>query len=243
MTRLDASTYLAAISAEADALARGGERAGLDAPVPSCPEWRAADLLVHIGRVHRWVAACITTNDFVAPDRLPSPPEGPGLSAWVRDGAAGLVEVLDRPPADPAWTWAPDQTIGFWQRRQAHETTMHRVDAELAGGGAPAPISEGLAADGIDEALHLLPLRPGAPPLSGEGETVHVHCTDVDGEWLVRLGDAGLEVEAIHAKGDVAVRGPAPDLLLVLARRADPGTVEVIGRRPVLDAFLARAAF
>jgi uncharacterized protein (TIGR03083 family) len=242
MTRLDAPAYLDAISTEAATLAAAGERAGLDAPVPSCPEWRVADLLRHIGRVHRWVVACTEANDFVSPDTLPSPPEGDALADWVRDGAAALVGTLDRPPGDEAWTWAADHTVGFWQRRQAHETAMHRVDAELAGGPA-SPIADRLAADGIDEGLHLLSLRPGAAPIDGQGETLHLHCTDVEGEWLVRLGDRGLEIEAVHAKGDVAVRGPASDLLLVLARRADPGTVEVLGRRPVLDGFLARAAF
>ncbi len=242
MTRLDPPTYLAAIGGEADALATAGARAGLDAPVPSCPEWRVADLLRHIGRVHRWVVACTAANDFVAPDSLEAPPEGAALADWAREGAAALVAALDRPAADEAWTWAPDRTVGFWQRRQAHETAMHRVDAELAGG-APSPIDDRLAADGIDEGLHLLSLRPNAAPIAGHGETLHLHCTDVDGEWLVRLGDAGPEIEPIHAKGDVAVRGPASDLLMVLARRADPGTVEVLGSRPVLDGFLARAAF
>ena len=53
----------------------------------------------------------------------------------------------------------------------------------------------------------------------GNGETLHFHRTDGDGEWLVRLTPDGPEVERAHAKGDVAVRGSASDLLLARAGR------------------------
>jgi uncharacterized protein (TIGR03083 family) len=242
MARLNAAAYLAALRSDTDTLVEAGGRAGLDAPVPSCPDWRVAELFKHVGRVHRFVAACARANEFVSPDTLPGSPGDADLAAWVRDGAAALVEAIDRPADQATWTWSPEHTFGFWQRRTAHETAIHRVDAELAGGAA-SPIADRLAADGIDEWLHLLSLRPQAAPLAGHGETLHLHCTDVAGEWLVRLGEAGPEIEAIHAKGDVAVRGPASDLLLVLLRRADPGTVEVLGSRPVLDGFLERVRF
>jgi uncharacterized protein (TIGR03083 family) len=241
--RLAPDQYRAAIRDEADALVTAAERAGLDAPVPSCPEWDAAALLKHIGRVHRWAATCAQSDPSAPPPR-PSEPAPPPeqLGAWVREGADRLVAATDRPPSDPAWTFVPDGTVGFWQRRQAHETAMHRVDAELAAG-SPRPVRGDLAADGIDEWLDLLPYRPGTPPPTGTGETLHLHCTDRDGEWLIRLTDAGPEIGRTHAKGDVAVRGPASDLLLVLLRRADPDRVEVLGTRAVLDGFLAHASF
>ena len=100
-----------------------------------------------------------------------------------------------------------------------------------------------LAADGIDEWLGLLRYRPNATPPTGSGETLHVHCTDRDGEWLIRLTEAAPEIERAHAKGDVAVRGEASDLLLVLLRRLDPDRVEIFGDRGVLDGFLSHAAF
>lgn len=119
---------------------------------------------------------------------------------------------------------------------------MHRVDAELAGGAA-SPIEGDLAADGIDEWLQLLSYRPGKPPPTGTGETIHLHCTDRPGEWLLRRTPEDLQIEPTHAKGDVAVRAPASDLLLVLLHRASPEAVEVLGARPVLDAFLVETAF
>jgi uncharacterized protein (TIGR03083 family) len=240
---LPAERYRAAIRDEADALVDAAERAGLDAPVPPCPEWDVAGLLRHVGRVHRWAAANVEANDFVPPHTLPESPGPDELAQWVRDGADALVAAVDRPSSDPAWTFVtPDGTVGFWQRRQAHETAVHRVDAELAAG-APRPVAGDLAADGIDEWLALLPFRPNATLPSGRGETLHLHCTDRDGEWLIRLTEAAPEIERTHAKGDVAVRGPASDLLLVLLRRADPHRVEVLGERGVLEGFLSHTAF
>ena len=49
---------------------------------------------------------------------------------------------------------------------------------------------------------------------------MHLHCTDVAGEWTVRPNDAGgFDVTREHAKGDCAIRGAASDILLALWRR------------------------
>jgi uncharacterized protein (TIGR03083 family) len=234
--------YRAAIRDESDALVNAAERAGLTAPVPSCPDWDVEHLLRHIGRVQRWAAASANAGEFVPPHTLPGPPAPEQLGSWVRESAAGLVTALDRPPSDATWTFAPDGTVGFWQRRQAHEAAVHRVDAELAAGD-PRAIPGDLAVDGIDEWLGLIGHRPNKTLPTGRGETLHFHCTDRDGEWLIRLSDAAPEIERAHAKGDVAVRGPASDLLLVLLRRLDPDRVEVFGDRAVLDRFLTHSAF
>ena len=242
MTTLEPADYRAAIGTESANLRAAAARAGLDARVPSCPDWDVAELLAHVGRVYRWASACVESNQSVSPASLPEPPGRDQLDAWVRDGTDQVLAVLDRPADDPAWTWVPPPRVGFWQRRQAHETAMHRVDAELAGGEA-TPIPGELAADGIDEWLGLLPFRRSSPPVTGHGETLHLHCTDRPGEWLVRLTADRAEVERVHAKGDVAVRGTASDLLLVLLRRLPPERVEVLGQRPVLDDFLAQTGF
>src|SRR5215469_3181220 len=55
---------------------------------------------------------------------------------------------------------------GFWIRRMAHETLVHRADAQLAAGAAPEPLIEAeVAADAIDEWLMLL-----AGGFAGSGE-------------------------------------------------------------------------
>jgi uncharacterized protein (TIGR03083 family) len=66
---------------------------------------------------------------------------------------AGLRdEFAARRPEDPAGSWyAPDETVGFWIRQMAHETVIHRIDAELGTGQPVAPVPAELALDGIDE--------------------------------------------------------------------------------------------
>ena len=241
---MESVQYLDAIRTNATTLVDAAEAAGLDAPVPTCPEWTVADLLGHIGRVHRWAAG----NVDRAPDEgfwpgneieIPEPPQRPG---WVRDGAVALAAALDRPADGPAWTWIPPNTIGFWQRRQAHETAMHRVDAESTRG-AVEPIEAELAADGIDELLEIIGNHPFRPAPSGEGESLHFHCTDVDGEWLVRLVPTGIEVEWMHTKADVAARGAASDLLCWLQGRGPVERLEVFGDEALLARWREAATF
>jgi len=137
-------------------------------------------------------------------------------------------------PASPAWSWTDDRTAGFWARRQANETAVHRWDAQLAAG-ATEPIEHDLAVDGIDEFFALIPFWRRESTLHGAGESIHLHCTDGDGEWLVRLAADGVLVTREHAKGDVAMRAPASDLLLFLYGRADPSGAEVFGDASLLE--------
>jgi uncharacterized protein (TIGR03083 family) len=71
-----------------------------------------------------------------------------------RSYAELLSELTSRKPSDVAATWyKPDQTVGFWVRRMAQETVIHRIDAELGVGAPVAPIPDDLAIDGVDELL------------------------------------------------------------------------------------------
>ena len=80
--------------------------------------------------------------------------------------------------------------------------------------------------------------------LRGDGETLHFHATDVDsGEWLATRTPEGVTWEDGHAKADVAVRGPAADLLLVLNRRWSPARVEVLGDAALLDHWIEHSKF
>jgi uncharacterized protein (TIGR03083 family) len=147
-----------------------------------------------------------------------------------------LVAVLAATdPSTPMWAGTDRREVSFWARRQAHEVAVHRWDAQSAAG-SPEPIEAPVAADGIDEFLGLLPYWRGEP-LRGDGETVHVHCTDVAGEWLVRLTPAGPYVAREHAKGDVAARGSASDLALFLRRRVGADALDVFGDAALLERF------
>ena len=71
-------------------------------------------------------------------------------------GSATLhsYEALRSAPADlECWTFLPaDSPLAFWARRQAHETTIHRVDVESISASL-TPLDAQLSADGIDELL------------------------------------------------------------------------------------------
>jgi hypothetical protein len=98
----------------------------------------------------------------------------------------------------------------------------------------PDPIAPEVASDSIDElfAITLPWCVNEKKPLPG---TVHVHCTDTEGEWFIHPDG---RVEPIHAKGDVALRGTASDLLLACFARLDIDAIEVIGDESVARKFV-----
>jgi uncharacterized protein (TIGR03083 family) len=206
----------------ASTTADAARSAGPDAPVPPCPEWDLRTLVTHLGRVHRWATRLVSEGSL---EYLPFPEEAPGddqLAAWLVDGAAEFVRACrDKGPDAQAWNWAAaPPTVAFWARRMAHETAVHAWDAAIAAGTQPDAMPPDFAADGIDELLTvMLPARP-ARGLSG---TLHVHCTDADGEWTIDLST--FETTLGHSKGDAALRGPACDVLLRLLNRGDGGEV------------------
>lgn len=129
----------------------------LDAPVPSCPGWTVRDAVQHTAEVYEHKIAAIALG---GPAPEPWPPAWPADHdplSWLEDAHERLLEVLrSTDPAAGSWTWLPeDQTAGFWVRRMAQETAVHRVDVELALG-CVTPIDVELAVDGIDEVLDLM---------------------------------------------------------------------------------------
>ena len=228
----------------------------LTRPVPTCPEWTMRQLITHVGRAHRWAAAIVTTRSAVpipfreVPDgKLPENPREHG--DWLRTGAAGVIDAVRAAGDEQVWTHPGPGPASYWARRMAHETAVHRADGQIALGQRPR-IDAVIAADGIDEWLGFLAApEPGEdrPSLAGlHGKVLHVHVTDTEvaaGEWMIRPAADGVAVEPGHGKGDVAVRGPASDMLLVLMRRfpaSDP-SVEVLGDAALLDTLLAETAF
>jgi uncharacterized protein (TIGR03083 family) len=231
--------YLAAIRDQSARLVATAQRAGLAAMVPSCPGWTVADLLGHVGRVQRWQADIVARRVQDAEWSFAEPPTDPVvLVSWVVDATALLLEVFAASPPDtPVWTFVGAGTASFWFRRQAHEVALHRVDADLAAGLAPHLEAE-LARDGIDEFLDVVVQGRMRDRFVGGGESVHLHRTDGDGEWLVRLTPDGPEVDRAHAKGDVAARGTSSDLLLAMRGRTGTEALEVFGDPAVLDRFI-----
>jgi uncharacterized protein (TIGR03083 family) len=233
---MDYEQFVAAIRTESDALAVAARDAGVDAPIPSCPDWKVADLLGHVGRIQHWVTRLVQTRPEPPGHnwRQDDPPAPADAIDWFADGAAGLAGALAAVDPDAeVWTWTPDHRAWFWARRMAHEVAVHRWDAQTAAG-VPQPIGRELAVDGIQEAFDIMPTRLAANPPTGAGETIHLHCTDGEGEWLLRLAPDGVVVTREHAKGDVAARATASDLLLFVWGRAGPDAVDVFGDAALL---------
>ncbi len=129
----------------------------LQAPVPTCPDWVVADLVRHVGEVYLHKVECMRLGAETESDWPPAglKDEEP-LELLDRSYADLVQELTTRNPADRGGTWyAPDPTVGFWFRRMAQESVIHRVDAELAAGADVAPIPDDLAIDGIDELLRV----------------------------------------------------------------------------------------
>ncbi len=161
------------LAAEGPRLADAAQRAGLDAAVPGCPGWQVRDLVTHVGGVHRWAASIVggalAGGDDVMGDRVGAGPADPLLIGWFRDGHRALVQTLRDAPGDLAcFTFLPAPSpLAFWARRQAHETAIHRGDAQAAcrAAGSFADVTvRGSAAD-----IYLwLWSRPAAVTVTGE---------------------------------------------------------------------------
>ncbi|MCW0213730.1 MAG: maleylpyruvate isomerase family mycothiol-dependent enzyme [Pseudonocardia sp.] len=256
MTQSGTAAYRSALT-EQNALlrdlARGVEP---EIEIPTCPGWTVAKLLTHVGRGHRWAAA-MTGSRATEPLDLRQVPDGKppgdpqGLDEWLRTAAEGVLEAVDRTGEDaPIWTFTGPRPAAWWIRRRLHEETAHRADLALALD-RDVDLEPWLAADGLSEWLDLLTAdRPGNPgPLLDEGKSLHLHATDEGlgqaGEWTVRPAGGVIAWEPGHAKGSVAVRGPAEALYLMMLGRvpADDPRLQVLGEEDVLTDWLARTSF
>jgi uncharacterized protein (TIGR03083 family) len=239
---MEPSEHLDRYAADAELLAAAALAAGGDAPVAACPGWTVDDLVRHIAGGDAWAATVVESGSTDMPQRphVDDALAGEELVEHYRAGAAALGHTMAG--ADPdaeVWTFAAgDRSVRFWIRRRAQETLVHRVDAEFAAG-APTPVDPAFASDGVDEYLAMFVPRFGSA-LADLGGSVHVHCTDVEGEWLVVPASDAAVVTREHAKGDVAVRGRAEDLLLLLwgRRGADTEGNQVFGDAELLARFL-----
>jgi hypothetical protein len=153
-----------------------------------------------------------------------------------------LLDALRAAPDDgPAWNFTLEPNhAAWWRRRQAHETAVHRWDGQLAHG-TPDPIEAAVAADGVDEALSVMWVTAVAMGrATAPSGSLHVHLTDVPGEWLCTVSDGKIAVEREHAKGDAALRGAASDVIVFLWGRGDANALEIIGDASVVDQWRLR---
>jgi len=218
----------------------------LAAAVPTCPGWTVADLTRHVGQVYLHKTQAM--REGAEPEQWP-PKELADVEPLVlleRAYADLVAEFAARKPADPAGSWyRPDQTVGFWSRRMAQETVIHRIDAELGTGQPVAPVPADLAVDGIDELLKVFLAYSVAEwgdyftsiLASSPGWTYTVR---TDGAaWRLRTGPGLVAVDdGPDDAADVTISGPPTALLRWVWNResaGEPSAVTVDGPPQALD--------
>jgi uncharacterized protein (TIGR03083 family) len=223
-------------------------------PVPTCPGWTLNQLFKHLGRGDRWCAQIVAERrtEPLDPREVQNgkPPDDVDAAiAWLSDGAQAVINAVEHVGAEArVWTFTGPKPAGWWIRRRVHETLVHRADAELAVG-AEFALPADLAADGVSEWIDLAVQAGREEPAIPRGTSLHLHATDdglgPTGEWTITHDEDGLNWSHDHAKGEVAVRGSATNLLLAITRRrtsADVG-LEVFGDAGVWDGWLSRTPF
>jgi uncharacterized protein (TIGR03083 family) len=243
--------YLELIEQDGRRLAAAAAAGDLDAAIPTCPGWDVRACVTHTGQVYRHKVACIRLQrrPAEADGVEQEPPPGVELVAWFEASLdALLAELRERGPAAPAYTWWPaDQTVGFWFRRMAQETAVHRLDVE-DGRGTPTPIDPDLAVDGIDEVLDLFlsedwaSLDPkewdGVDPRAGDDGTVAVRA---GGQvWRSTLGPDAIPLTRGDGPAEAAVTGEPEAVLLWLWGRRPDDAVALDGDHALLAAFRDR---
>lgn len=240
--------WLAGVRAEGAAFRTAvGQQGALQQPVPTCPEWTVADLVRHLGAIYWFVGSMIDRGVTERPQRSSADApatDGEDPLSWWDEQYTRLLSTLDTvDPGLPAWNWAPQpKRAVFWHRRMAHETAIHRWDAQLATG-LTDPIEPKLAADGVTEVLDTwlaAGLRKG--PLDRHG-IVALRATDIAQMWYVRLRGPGIALldtdtlldDADHHERTVAT-GTASDLLLALYGRVAFEVLDLAGDARLLTA-------
>ena len=252
----DVPGYVEALRRQGELLADAARRSGLAAAVPSCPGWAVRDLLRHTGYVHRWATGFVAeghTDPGGASEEeiLGQGPADTELPGWFREGHAALVRALSA--ADPGlncWAFLPAPSpLAFWARRQAHETAIHRVDAEQAAAGTAWRAASGngtsfepaFAADGVDElVMGFLARSIKRGNWAGLDGSLAIHADDGTAggaDWLIAGGQDAPGVSRDTGRADCEVAGPASELYLMLWNRGPADRLQVTGDPGILAAF------
>jgi uncharacterized protein (TIGR03083 family) len=244
---MEIAEHITVIGQEAELFAMAAEQGGLEVTVDTCPGWNMRELLRHLSMIHLWAAGHVAQRrdgswgDDLAEFTEAWPalavfwPDDEKLIAWYLETNANLVQTLESAPLDvESWTFLPAPSpLAMWARRQAHETAVHRFDAENAAGIASGfdPV---FASDGIDEMLMGFAPRRAEFPVDS-GRTMLVHATDTNDSWHVTLAPTGITTLRGVGPADVILAGDASDLYLMLWNRGENSSITVTGESEILD--------
>ncbi len=244
---METAKHIAAIGREAKLFADAAAQGGLSAGIDTCPGWDMRDLVRHLSEIHLWAAGHVARRatkmwvddlaDLSAqwPDLAVFWPDDEDLVDYYLKTNANLVQQLESAPADvEAMTFLPAPSpLAMWARRQAHETAIHRFDAQNAAG-TLSGFEPDFASDGIDELLAAFAPRRSAFPVD-EPKTMAVHATDTGDRWYVTMGPDGIRTARGDGAADLTLAGRAADLYLAVWNRGDDGAIEPIGDRGLLE--------
>lgn len=239
--RLDYEIHREALRRETETLLASTD-GDLELPVPSCPEWRLEDLIVHLGEVYRFFRTQLEAASPEAPSQVAgggAPGRGE-LLGWFEEEGAGLRDALaERDPAEPCWNWSGAELNAGWvARRMALETAVHRYDAELTVD-APTPIERELAIDGIEEwiTVHLATDVPEAADDANLSGVLCLACSDDTAAWTVEVAGGRLRWREGRGPADAVLVGPASGLYLYCWNRAPLESLALTGRAEVARAW------
>ena len=231
----------------------------LDVQVPTCPEWTLFDLVQHLGEGRRSWAATVAAGPAAAaksaPEGAPAAPrEREAVLAWLAASTQQLLDALrEAGPDRGCWTWwgtsQSPSTCGAVARHQLQQIAVHTYDAQFTLG-APQPLPEEVALDGVEEFLSTCCATTAAWP--HEPAVVDYHATEgrswrlwlsADGARAARLPRPGLLPGTAAGEdpdvADFSARGTASELVLALYGRTPVDSLELDGDRRLFDQLAA----
>jgi uncharacterized protein (TIGR03083 family) len=217
---------------------------GLDAHVTTCPDWDVEALVRHISRVYARAEYVVSHRITQRPEEFPAAPDGDPL-AVLESMLDDLVTALQEADADTSlFVWADnvEPNATFWARRMAHESSVHRFDAQIAHA-MPQPIDAELAADGIDEFIDVMtPVIFDRNGGTGPMGTVQLLSTD-DVSWCLGLEPDSVERLEVVSEPDASARGTSSTLLLAAYGRVPWTSLTIEGDIELLNKWTAALNF
>lgn len=224
------AAHLEQLATDAMRLRRAADLAGWEAAVPSCPGWTVRRLVQHTTKVHHWVSWLLAgkpEDDFT----FPAPRDAELMDVFSAGVSKLIVDLRSASPTVSVRTLYPASSgRDFWARRQAHETAIHRVDAELAAGYGVSGFDPQFAADGLAELLE--DFGPSRVDCGSVDRSFSVTFTpiDVNYSWTAVVGPGGFQtVREARDDSDLTVFGSASDLYRWAWNRASDHEVALRG--------------
>ncbi|WP_053748827.1 maleylpyruvate isomerase family mycothiol-dependent enzyme [Streptomyces sp. MMG1533] len=227
----------------------------LDVQVPTCPEWTLFDLVQHLGQGRRsWAATIAAGPAAPAKSTAEGAPVGPrereALLAWLAASTQELLDALrEAGPDRGCWTWwgasQSPQTCGAVARHQLQEVAVHTYDAQITVG-APQPLPDEAALDGVEDFLSTCCATPSAWP--HKAAALDFHATE-GRSWRLTLNGDGARSTRLTTPGTMpatdvdggpdavgaSVRGTASELVLFMYDRIPMDSLQIDGDGHLFD--------